>query len=255
MPPDFLVPEWPAPAWIRACVSTRTGGVSTAEFASLNPAFHVGDDAEAVRRNRVIIAEAIGGDAQIQWLSQVHGTQVIEASSPGSAPEADGCFTRSTGLACAVMTADCLPVLLCDRLGTEVAAVHCGWRGLAAGIVQVAVERFQCPATDLLAWLGPAIGPATFEVGDDVREAFALRAKDAGWALGWDEAFSPSKRPLGGIWRIYMPWPAGNLPVKALCPFTVAACVHSPVSNDSSPTAETVPAAVWQVLSGFSPID
>lgn len=169
---DWIVPDWPAPARVRAVSTTRAGGVSRAHFASFNLALHVGDDPQHVAENRRRLQAWIG--VPVAWLEQVHGCAVVEAD-PAATPVADASFTRRAGLACAVMTADCLPVLLCDRAGSVVAAAHAGWRGLAAGVLEATVEQMQTAPEALLAWLGPAIGAAAFEVGDEVRAAFVER--------------------------------------------------------------------------------
>lgn len=166
----FLRPQWPAPANVAALVTTRAGGVSTAPFDTLNLGDHVGDDPQAVAANRQQLIEGCAGLAAISWLEQVHGTAVVTAEA-ARVQRADAQFTQTSGLGCAVMTADCLPVLFCNRAGTQVAAAHAGWRGLCAGVLERTVAAFDEP-TQLLAWLGPAIGPANFEVGAEVREQF-----------------------------------------------------------------------------------
>lgn len=169
----WLSPDWPAPGNVRSLITTREGGVSRTPFDGFNLATHVGDDAEAVASNRALLTRRCG--AQPVWLEQVHGTGVVEldkSSVAAAVPVADAAVSRSPGLACAVLTADCLPVLLCDRAGTVVAAAHAGWRGLAAGVLEQTVERMHVKPRDLLAWLGPAIGPQAFEVGDEVRALF-----------------------------------------------------------------------------------
>jgi YfiH family protein len=167
---DLLRPEWPAPANVGALVTTRLGGVSAAPFDTLNLGDHVGDQPAAVARNRQILMAKCTGLNAISWLNQVHGTAAVAANA-APVESADAQFTQTAGLGCAVMTADCLPVLFCDRAGTQVAAAHAGWRGLGAGVLEATVATFADPA-QLLAWLGPAIGPANFEVGAEVREQF-----------------------------------------------------------------------------------
>ena len=179
---DWIVPDWPAPVRVRALSTTRSGGVSRAHFASMNLALHVGDDPQDVAENRRRLQKRIG--VPVAWLEQVHGREVTEAD-PAATPVADALLTRRAGLACAVMTADCLPVLLCDRAGSVVAAAHAGWRGLAAGVLEATVERMATPPEELLAWIGPAIGPAAFEVGEEVRAAFV------GQHAGAEAAFVP----------------------------------------------------------------
>ncbi|MBZ0093640.1 MAG: peptidoglycan editing factor PgeF [Sulfuricellaceae bacterium] len=169
-PGDWIVPDWPAPARVRARVTTRRGGVSTGPYASLNLGDHVGDEADSVAQNRVILRAALPSGPV--WLKQVHSVAVAEADVAVGVPEADASVARRAGTVCAVLTADCLPLLLCDRQGTVVGAAHAGWRGLADGVIEAAVAAMAAPADDLLAWLGPAIGPQSFEVGDEVRAVF-----------------------------------------------------------------------------------
>jgi YfiH family protein len=169
---DCIVPDWAAPANVRALITTRSGGVSSGPYASMNPADHVGDEADAVMKNRALLRELLPNEPH--WLKQVHGTGVHLAGEFLSAapPEADACASRMPGAVCAVLTADCLPLLLCDEAGTAVGAAHAGWRGLCAGVIEHTVEAMGVPGERLLAYLGPAIGPMAFEVGEDVREAF-----------------------------------------------------------------------------------
>ena len=167
-----LTAGWPAPARVRTLVTTHDGGVSLAPYASLNLGQHVGDDPAAVAENRARLRACL--PAEPFWLNQVHGIGVQEAcaDAPDVPPDADAGFTRQPGVVCAVMTADCLPVLLTDRSGSVVAAAHAGWRGLCNGIIEATIARMAVPANDILAWLGPAIGPDAFEVGPEVRAAF-----------------------------------------------------------------------------------
>ena len=182
---DSVLPTWPAPPNVKALTTARRGGVSAVPYDSLNLAEHVGDDAQAVRANRACLRKHLQLPSEPRWLRQVHGTGVIELAGIGAADDltADGSFTRCAGVVCTVLTADCLPILLCDRRGTMVGALHAGWRGLAAGIIEAGVERMDVPGASLLAWLGPAIGPAAFEVGDDVRAAFVRADADAARAF------------------------------------------------------------------------
>jgi YfiH family protein len=191
---SILQPDWPAPAHIKAFVTTRHGGVSQAPFHSLNLGTHVGDDLQSVLQNRQrvqkILNEKIGRTALTpQWLNQVHGTTVMQATEQthSTVPDADASTTQTSGLPCVVMTADCLPVLFCDEQGQQVAAAHAGWRGLEAGILEATVATFAKPQK-ILAWLGPAIGPSAFEVGTEVREAFLRHDAQA------EHAFHPSHR-------------------------------------------------------------
>jgi len=151
-------------------MTTRAGGVSRPPYASMNPASHVGDAPEAVAENRRILGQTL--PAEPLWLNQVHGSRVAEVGRDGEGAEADASIARQPGQVCAVLTADCLPVVFCDRDGTVVAAAHAGWRGLAAGVLEAAVAAMKVPPDEIIAWLGAAIGPDSFEVGEEVREAF-----------------------------------------------------------------------------------
>ncbi|CAG8866925.1 Polyphenol oxidase [Pseudomonas fluorescens] len=166
---SLLFPDWPAPASVRACVTTRAGGISLPPYDSFNLGDHVGDQPAAVAENRRRLSEAFG--IQPAWLKQVHGLEVSDAD-PSTVAEADASWTSTPGIACTVMTADCLPVLFCDRAGTRAAAAHAGWRGLAGGVLECTLDALGVPAEDVLVWLGPAIGPQAFEVGLEVRDAF-----------------------------------------------------------------------------------
>lgn len=177
--PGYLLPDWPAPDNIRALSSTRDGGVSLEPYSAANLALHVGDCEAHVRENRRRLMAAASLPAEPQWLEQVHGNKVVRARDDGRILTADACYTDRRGLPCAVLTADCLPVLLCNRTGTQVAAVHAGWRSLAAGILRKTVATFPEGGGEILAWLGPAIGPARFEVGVEVLEAFFASAIDS----------------------------------------------------------------------------
>ncbi|SEG87698.1 peptidoglycan editing factor PgeF [Marinobacterium lutimaris] len=170
--------DWQAPAHIHALTTTRLDGVSQAPFDGLNLGDHVGDAATAVSENRRVLLSALGLNTSPQWLSQVHGVRVVESKADGQVREADGCWTATPGLACIVMTADCLPVLITDRQGKRVAAAHAGWRGLASGVLEATLAHFPDPE-DLLVWLGPAIGPLAFEVGNEVREQFVRALPDS----------------------------------------------------------------------------
>lgn len=182
----WLSPDWPAPANVRACVTTRGGGISQAPFDSLNLGAHVDDDPRAVAENRRRLSERLA--CRPSWLEQVHGTTVVEAD-PGRLPTADASWSATPGTACTIMTADCLPTLFCDRAGTRVAAAHAGWRGLAAGVLEATVDSLGVPGDELLVWLGPAIGPRAFEVGGEVRDAFIGSHVEA------QAAFVPSANP------------------------------------------------------------
>lgn len=181
MPPDASLPglavQWPAPGRVRAFMSTRAGGVSQEPFASLNLGAHVGDDPDHVAHNRALLANRLG--VAPVWLNQVHGNRVVvlePGQSAADLPPADASVTATPGVACAVLVADCLPVLLAADNGRAVGAAHAGWRGLAAGVleqtVRVVSQAAGCSAGEVHAWLGPCIGPRQFEVGDEVRDAF-----------------------------------------------------------------------------------
>ena len=167
---DLLAPAWPAPVNVRAWQTLRSGGCSPAPWDSFNLGDHVGDDAQRVASNRAALRAVLPGEPL--WLQQVHGIVAVDADSTANICAADAAFSRQPGRVCAVMTADCLPVLFCDQAGTVVAAAHAGWRGLVAGVLEATIGKMGVPAGQLLAWLGPAIGPRCFEVGDEVRAAF-----------------------------------------------------------------------------------
>lgn len=174
----LLLPDWPAPATVRAACSTREGGLSAAPYDTLNLGDHVGDDEALVAGNRRRFAAALG--ARPVYMKQVHGARCVQLR--GDTPdgvEADACFTLERGMACTIMVADCLPVLLADRRGDVVGAAHAGWRGLASGVIEAAASKL--PRLEgAIAWLGPCIGPRQFEVGPEVRDAFVGAHSDAG---------------------------------------------------------------------------
>ncbi len=167
---DHLVPDWPAPLSVKAIVTTRAGGVSRAPYDTLNLGIAVGDDPESVRENRARLRALL--PAEPRWLRQVHGIRVVDAADVTTLVEADGSHTTAPGVVCVVQMADCMPVLFADRTGTRVAAAHAGWRGLAGGVLDETVRALDTDPAELIAWMGPAIGPTAFEVGDDVRDAF-----------------------------------------------------------------------------------
>ncbi len=180
---DWLRPDWPAPATVQAVTTTRAGGVSRGLYASFNLAAHVGDDPSAVVANRQHLQQSLNLPAEPAWLEQVHGTEVVSLDAPRPFGHADASVTTRPGRVCAVLTADCLPVLFCNRAGTAVAAAHAGWRGLAAGVLEAAVAALNTAPGDILAWLGPAIGANAFEVGGEVRDAFLSRQAEAAAAF------------------------------------------------------------------------
>jgi len=194
---DWIVPQWPAPAGIRALCTTRSGGVSSGVYASLNLGDHVGDDPADVAVNRSRLATATG--VRPVFLQQVHGTHLVELDGHSSdGLQADACGTSQAGLACTVMVADCMPVLFTDRNGERVAAAHAGWRGLAAGVLARTVESFDmADRTHLMAWLGPCIGPMSFEVGPEVKAEFEAQEAKA------TRFFSRAPQP--GKWLANLP--------------------------------------------------
>ncbi|WP_281704807.1 peptidoglycan editing factor PgeF [Aeromonas taiwanensis] len=185
---NWIQPDWPAPGNVRALSTTRDGGVSEGVFAGLNLGAHVGDEPARVEANRARLQQEAAIPGPLNWLNQVHGIAVHPVSDRYErAPDADAACAHEAGLACIVMTADCLPVLFCDRAGTRVAAAHAGWRGLHAGVLEESIDAMGCEPAEILVWLGPAIGPDAFEVGEDVREAFCrnLSAAEAAFhAIG-----------------------------------------------------------------------
>lgn len=196
-----FAPDWSLPPGVSAWITTRNGGCSEMPYTSNNLALHVGDNQASVEQNRQQLLQQLPGVQTIQWLNQTHSNRVIKADdgalqsprqTPQQAPDADACFTREPGLVCSVMTADCLPVLIAAKDGSQVAAVHAGWRGLAAGILKNTLAQF---TADVTVYLGPAIGPQQFEVGPDVRQAFA-------WAS--DDCFQPGRgdRLMANIYQL-----------------------------------------------------
>lgn len=216
MNPEWIVPEWPAPAGVRAFVTTRQGGVSVGPHASFNLGLRADEDAQTVAANRALLQQHLPQTPK--WLRQVHGTRVVDADVLDTAqdsPHADASVARQRGTVCAVMIADCLPVLFTNRTGTQVAGAHAGWRGLAGGVIANTVQAL-CEAgdepADLMAYIGPGIGPAAFEVGADVYEAFTER--DAGTKAAFvahapgkwlADLFTLARRALGhaGVTQVY----------------------------------------------------
>lgn len=200
----LLKADWPAPAHVHAVVTTREGGVSIAPWDSLNLGTHVADDPMDVADNRARLLGALHALAPCdppQWLNQVHGTVVLDADPDQEkrlhvAPDADAVTTTERGLPCVVMTADCLPVFFCDKEGSRVAVAHAGWRGLCDGVLEATLKRFPDPA-NVMAWMGPAIGPEKFEVGDEVRAAFVAKQHEAA------AYFRPSPNPGRWLADIY----------------------------------------------------
>ncbi len=198
----WIEPEWPAPGHVRVISTLRGGGVSEGPYASLNLAAHVGDDARAVTANRLLLREAAHLPAEPLWLEQVHGIDVhrlgVDVERP---PRADAAIAKEDGRVCAVMTADCLPVVFTDRHGSRVAVAHAGWRGLAAGVLDATIEALDLPPSELHAWLGPAIGMNAFEVGAEVREVF-LRGTDAAESCFRANASGRWQADLAGLARL-----------------------------------------------------
>ena len=185
VPHDWITPAWPAPPQVRSLITTRAGGVSAGAHASFNLGLSAGDDPRAAAANRLLLRSHLPGDPV--WLKQVHGARVVRADKATAIPDADAAYTRHNATVCAVMVADCMPVLLCDERARVVGIAHAGWRGLSSGVIENTLAAMEVPARELLAFLGPAIGPGAFEVGADVRDAFL--AADAAAAA----AFRPQR--------------------------------------------------------------
>ncbi|MGP1718355.1 MAG: peptidoglycan editing factor PgeF [Methylophilus sp.] len=193
--PAFITPDWPAPANVKALQTTRAGGVSTGIYASLNLGDHVKDNPLHVAHNRQSLSPFL--PTEPVWLQQVHGIRVIDASAASCLESADASFTTRSDVVCVTMTADCLPILLCDQAGTAVAAIHAGWRSLCDGVIEATVNAMPVEAGQLIAWLGPAIGPDAFEVGSEVRAQFVAQDAKA------DTAFRPhGDKWLGDLYAI-----------------------------------------------------
>lgn len=184
----MISPDWPAPGNVRAVVTTRIGGASRGAYASLNLSDSVGDDPACVAANRATLTDCLTLPRDPVWLQQVHGSRVVNAAQVSAAAAADAAYTDISGIVCVVTTADCLPVLFCDRQGSRVAVAHAGWRGLADGVLEAVVEALSLPPEQLYAWLGPAIGAECFEVGEEVRSVFLKRQQSN------ISAFTPSPR-------------------------------------------------------------
>jgi len=203
IPAHGLLIHWPAPANVRSHITTRAGGVSLSPYASNNLGLHVGDNSEHVATNRAQLSVELGLQNNPQWLEQIHGVKVVNAKSDGIVRTADGSYSDQPNQACLVMTADCLPILLCDKQGTQVAALHCGWRSLAKGICARGLQKFTAKPADILAYLGPAISQPNFEVGVDVLEAFFKAARNEQHAEQIAAAFVSAQRPLHFYADIY----------------------------------------------------
>jgi len=175
----WIEPNWSAPPNVRALTTLRKGGYSQQPFNGLNLGDHVGDDSAAVSRNRQLLYQSLNLPSELIWLTQVHGIEVIDAGVAPKDWEADAVSSSAPGQVCAVLTADCLPLLLCNQTGDRVAAVHAGWRGLADGVIEATLNHLAIPEDEIMAWLGPAIGPECFEVGAEVRDAFLQHDPEA----------------------------------------------------------------------------
>ena len=200
----LLTPSWPLPRGIRSAITTRVGGASVASYDGFNLGDHVGDNPEHVRSNRQQLSECVGKD--ISWLAQVHGTDIVDDSTASinkQAVQADACFSAKPGAVCAVLTADCLPVLLCSQSTGHIAAVHAGWRGLAAGILAKVITKFNEPASSLIAYLGPAISQKNFEVGTDLLDAFTASESSGLVNHGVAKHFDPGNSPDKYFFNIY----------------------------------------------------
>lgn len=194
----FIEPNWPAPSHIKAFTTVRSGGVSQPPFDHFNLANHVGDFCEHVNTNRALLKKQLRLPAEPTWIQQTHSTIAIKASLENVEKEADAAYTDQPNQICIVLTADCLPILLTNKQGTHVAAIHAGWRGLANGIIEATLANLAMPREDLLVWLGPAIGPLNFEVGDEVRNQFITMQPQA------ESAFlpSPNKRWYANLYEL-----------------------------------------------------
>ena len=185
---DYLIPDWPAPANVSAAISLRARGTSLSPYDHFNLATHVGDNPAQVATNRSLLREQLDLTLDPVWLDQVHGTEGVYAPNNHSLPSADGTYTDIVNLPCAILTADCMPVLLCNQQGTQVAAVHAGWRGLCGGIISKALEQF-VPGDPMMVYLGPAISAKHFEVGAEVRSAFLSKTVTSNEKESIEKAF------------------------------------------------------------------
>ena len=200
---NAIYPNWQAPKNIKALTTVRSGGVSLPPFDSFNLGDHVCDDPKAVQQNRSLLVDKFDLPNQPFFLIQTHSTKVIELPFTGSNVEADAVYTQQANQVCLVMTADCLPVLFFNKEGTEVAAAHAGWRGLCDGILEETVAKFKCPTSDIIAWLGPAIGPTAFQVGEEIIEQFC--AFDSNAKLAFTPDLTTSGKFLGNLYQLATP--------------------------------------------------
>lgn len=191
----LMIPDWPAPANVKALQTTRQGGISQGVYASLNLGDHVRDHPQHVAHNRQLLSDYLPSEPV--WLNQVHGVRVIDAAVASCVESADASFTTRKQVVCVTMTADCLPVLLCDQAGTAVAAIHAGWRSLCDGVIEATINAMPAAGNQLMAWLGPAIGPEAFEVGVEVKAQFIAQDAHA------ESAFKPhGEKWLGDLYTI-----------------------------------------------------
>ena len=191
----FIIPNWPAPANVKALQTTRNGGISAAPYNSLNLGEHVKDNPLHAAQNRQLLSQFVPSEPV--WLNQVHGVDVIDAANTSCAPSADASYTTRKNVVCVTMTADCLPILLCDQAGTAVASIHAGWRSLCDGVIEATAKQMPVESSQLMAWLGPAIGPNAFEVGSEVRAQFIAQDVQA------EAAFRPNNdKWLGNLYQI-----------------------------------------------------
>jgi YfiH family protein len=193
--PQWIVPDWPAPAQVRALVTTRAGGTSTGPYSGMNLGRRTADDPAAVEANHAQLNRLLPETPR--WLAQIHGSTVVDADTLTGIPQADASVACRPGTVCAILVADCLPVLFTDRAGTCIAAAHAGWRGLAGGVLANTIARMPAQPAELMAWIGPGIGPTAFEVGDDVLQAFCANAPER------KTAFKP--QPTAGKWLCDLP--------------------------------------------------
>jgi YfiH family protein len=187
-----IIPGWPAPANVKALQTTRRGGISGTPYDSFNLGNHVGDEPLAVERNRILLNTLLPSEPV--WLEQSHGIVVVNADRADCVPQADACIARHRAAVCVVMTADCLPILLCDQQGSVVGAAHAGWKGLAAGVIEATVRAMNVAPQNLMAWLGPAISQQAFKVGHEVHAAFIAAHPQAA------SAFIPAPKEEGKKW-------------------------------------------------------
>ena len=184
---DWITPNWPAPLNVRALCTTRSGGISSGPYASFNLGDHVGDKPHIVNQNRARLLKDLPNEPK--WLNQVHGSTPIWVDNNTNILKGDAALSRTRNIVCAILTADCLPVFLCDKTGTTVGIVHAGWRGLAAGVIEQTITEMKKECSHIMAYLGPAIGPDYFEVGEEVRHSFIQQ----------DKMSAPAFTPYNGV--------------------------------------------------------